>query len=210
MNKKIIVIGIIIIMSLSIVSVSGFYTISQSISVIEQQKKNIENDLNDVNNNLIVVNDQISIINNEINQVVEYLNENISELEKLQSCKRYEMHDPTCIDVAKFLINDKTNEKPYDDDTFNCANYAQEVNNNAEAQGIRCAYVEVNLSGGIPHACVAFNTIDKGIVYYEPQSDEKVNLEIGKDYWADCVVVSPGYYYESDPDNIVEGFTLYW
>jgi len=209
-NKKITVIGAIIIISLSMTSVSGFHTISQSISVIEQQKKNIENDLNDVNNNLIVVNGQISTINNEINHVVEYLNENISELEKLQSCKRYEMQNPTYSDIIKFLINDKTNEKSYDYDTFNCANYAQEVNNNAESQGIRCAYVEVNLSGGIPHACIAFNIIDKGIVYYEPQTDENVNLGIGKDYWADCVVISPGYYYESDPDNIVEGFTLYW
>ena len=210
MNKKIIVIGIIIIMYLSIVSVSGFYTISQSISELEQQKKNVENDLNDINDNLNIVNNQISTINNEINQVIEYLNENISELEKLQSCKRYEMHDPTCIDVAKFLINDKTSEKLYDDDVFNCANYAQEVNNNAEAQGIRCAYVGVNLSGGIPHACVAFNTTDKKIVYYEPQNDKIVYLETGKDYWSDCMTVPPGYYYERDPDWIIEGFTLYW
>jgi hypothetical protein len=57
---------------------------------------------------------------------------------------------------------------------------------------------------------VAFNTTDKGLLYYEPQTDEKVNLQVGKDYWADCVVVQPGYYYEDDPDCIVEDFTLYW
>ena len=209
-NKIITMIGVIIIISLSIVSVSGFYTISQSISIVERQKKNIENDLNDINNNLSVVNSQISDINDKINQVVKSLNENIFELEKLQSGKRYEMRDLTYFDVVKFINNDKTNEKPYDDETFNCANFAQDVNNNAESQGIRCAYVGVNLSGGIPHACIAFNTTDKGIVYYEPQSDEKVNLEIGKDYWADCVVVSSGYYYENDPDWIIEDFTLYW
>jgi len=209
-SKIITVIGVIIIVSLSMVSASGFYTISQSISVVEQQKKNVEDYLNDVNNNLSVVNSQISNVNNEISQVVENLEENISVLEMLESGKRYEIHDPTYSDVIKFLNNDNTNEKPYDDETFNCADFAQEVNNNAEEQGIRCAYVGVNLSCGIPHACVAFDTTDNGIVYYEPQSDEKVNLEIGKDYWADCIVVSPGYYYERDPDWIIEDFTLYW
>jgi len=204
-------IGVIIIISLSIVSVGGFYTVFQSISALEQQKKNLENELNDVNDNLNAVNSQISNVNDEINQVVENLEEGISELEYLESGSRYELHDPSYSEVINFLNNDKTNEKPYDDETFNCANYAQEVNNNAEEHDIRCAYVLVVISDpDVNHACVAFNTTDKGMVYYEPQSDEKVNLETGKDYWADCMIVSSGYYYEHDPDWIIEDFTLYW
>ena len=211
-SKKVTVIGVIIIISLSIVSVSGFYTVFQSISALEQQKRNLENELNDVNDNLNAVNNQISNVNDEINQVVENLEENISELEMLESGDRYELHDPTYSEVVNFISSDKTDKKDHIENVFECRHYAREVNNNSEEQGIRCAYVVVNLSGPESHACVAFNTTDKGLLYYESQTDEKVNLETGKDYFADCVVIpgGAGYYYERNPDNIVEDFTLYW
>ena len=203
-------IGVIIIISLAISSVSGFYTGSQSISALERQKKNVKNEINNINDNLNTVNSQISNVNNEINQVVENLEENISELEYLESGSRYELHDPSYSEVVSLLSSDKTDKKDYIENVFECRHFAQEVNNNSEEQGIRCAYVRVNLSGPYPHACIAFNTTDKGIVYYEPQNDKRVHLEIGKDYWADCMTVSPGYYYERDPESIVEDFTLYW
>lgn len=188
------------------VSASGFYTVSQSISTLERQKKNVENELNDVNDNLNAVNSQISNVNDEINQVVENLEENSSELEYLESGSRYELHDPSYSEVVSFISSDRTDKKDFIENVFECRHFAQEVNNNAEEQGIRCAYVRISLSGPYPHACIAFNTTDKGIVYYEPQSDEKVNLEVGKDYWAECVLG----YYGNDPDCIVEDFTPYW
>jgi hypothetical protein len=44
----------------------------------------------------------------------------------------------------------------------------------------------------------------------ETTSDEKVILVSGKDYWAECVVSKGPYYYESDPDNKILGYTIFW
>jgi prefoldin subunit 5 len=208
-EKKIAIVGIIIILSISILSIIEFSVMSEAISELQQEKKFLENRVQDKMNELQNVNSQISSLNSQINQIQNSLNEAINELELLNSGNRYKLQDPTYSEALSFIRSDKTNIKPYDDDTFNCAHYAQEVNNNAEEQNMRCAYVLVNLSEGA-HALVGFNTTDKGIIYFEPQNDYKVNLETGKDYWADCVVPPAGYYYEPDPTWIIEDFTVFW
>lgn len=126
----------------------------------------------------------------------------------LKSGKRYELHDPTYSEVKTFLNLDKT-DRIYDEG-FVCRHYAQHLNNNAEEQGIRCAYVHIDLSGGKPHACIAFNVTYQGIIYFEPSNDWKVVLRLTKDYFADCIVCPSGYYYKRDPDCIVEDFELFW
>ena len=145
----------------------------------------------------------------KINQTRNSLNNVAEELKLLRSGKRYTLHDPTYSEVISFITSDKTDKKQYSEH-FTCINFAQEVNNNAEARGIRCGVVFVNLSGGDGHALVAFNTMDRGLVFFEPQSDERVNLQVGKDYWADCVIPRGNYYYERNPDNIVKDFKIVW
>lgn len=95
-----------------------------------------------------------------------------------------ELHDPTYKELEEFLARNKTNLKPYieDEDEFVCFNFAAEVNNNAELEGIRAALVILCFQHSAGHAIVAFETVDKGLIFIEPQSDEVVTPVIGKPY----------------------------
>jgi hypothetical protein len=55
------------------------------------------------------------------------------------------------------------------------------VNNNAEAEGLRCAFVLLCYDVG-QHAVVAFQTTDRGLVYIEPQTDAVIHPEVGDTY----------------------------
>jgi hypothetical protein len=164
-----------------------------------------ENELNRINN-------QLSNLKENLEQTNLSLQENISELEKLQSGNKYELHDPTYNEVANFIASDTTDEIPYDSETFDCEHFSQLVNNNSENQGMRCAYVILYFyDTNTGHAIVGFNTVDRGMVYVEPQSDEWVeNLEVGNDYWTDCVVPNDDYYYEDAPNDTIKEILIFW
>jgi hypothetical protein len=106
----------------------------------------------------------------------------------------YTIKDPTWAEVIAFLAKDKTNEKTYVDPSYVCAHFSRDVCNNAEAAGIRCAVVELRFVSEQGHLIVAFNTLDRGLVYFEPQSDEQAMPAIGKKYYT-TVIPKPGYYY---------------
>jgi len=84
--------------------------------------------------------------------------------------------------VTKFLKEDRIDKKNYKEGIYVCSHFARDVCNNAEAEGLRCAYVGLVFQEG-GHAIIAFNTIDEGLVYFEPQSDEIVTPVIGKQYY---------------------------
>ncbi len=114
---------------------------------------------------------------------------------------------PSYSEVRTFLRRDRTDRVRYDLDDFNCTDYSAAVVNNAAAEGIRAAFVRVSYTDedAANHTIVAFDTIDRGLVYFEPQSDEKVNLTLGKRFYQ-SIIPSPGYYYErpSFDDTVIE------
>lgn len=75
--------------------------------------------------------------------------------------------DPTWDELIAFLHSDDTDERLYIEDSFVCADFAEMVHNNAEASGIKAAYVGVDFVEGEGHALTAFNTTDKGLVYVD-------------------------------------------
>ncbi len=165
-------------------------------------------DMSSYEKNLSSTNDGIQDLRQELNATNNGLEETFQDIQHLKNRSKYNLHNPTYEEAYNFILNDTTDVNTYNDSSYNCAHFSRDVNNNAEKQGMRTAYVEITLRWQ-PHAIVAFNTTDRGLVFFEPQSDELVELEIGKDYWAECVVAdSPGYDY--NPFNIVESFTLYW
>jgi hypothetical protein len=122
----------------------------------------------------------------------------------------YTIKDPTWAQVLAFLANDKTDEKPYINDTYVCSHFSRDVCNNAEAAGIRCAVVELRFVSEQGHLIVAFNTIDRGLVYFEPQSDEQAMPTIGKKYYT-IVIPKPGYYYLPPTyDDTIADMVLIW
>jgi hypothetical protein len=84
--------------------------------------------------------------------------------------------------MKTFLAQDPTNNKNYVENKYVCVDFAAAVNNTAEAQGIRCAMVDIFYPDGYGHTIVAFDTTDKGLIYVEPQFDQEVELVVGRSY----------------------------
>lgn len=196
--KKISIIVVIVIMIVSIPSLVVIANITLMETELNGEIRTMEGDL--------------STTSNQLQQLQEELSMTEEEVEKLNAGEKYDLINPTYENVLSFISEDKTNNMDYNEDTFYCIHYASLVNNNAESQDIRCGYVVLWFEGSdIGHALVAFNITDKGMVYIEPQTDEFVeNLDVGNDYWTDCVIPEPGYYYEEDPTDTIEEIVIYW
>jgi len=127
-------------------------------------------------------------------------------------------------ELKSFLLKDKTDEIPYDYDSFVCADFAERLHNNAEAAGIRAAYVAIQLGpspefprvGG--HALNAFETTDRGLVYIDCTGssnredinrDTIVNVEVGKEYIPQSIFPEPDWYWLS-VGEILEIETIQW
>lgn len=124
--------------------------------------------------------------------------------------------DPTYDELITFIRNDKTDEIGYNPDSFVCADYAKTVHDNAEKVGIRAAFVSISFSNNQDgHACNAFNTTDKGLVFVDCTSpypypignnDAIATLEEGHIYKIKGLFGSSNYF-----DNlVVSNYDIYW
>ena len=121
----------------------------------------------------------------------------------------YTLKDPTYKQAITFLGEDKTDKNKYVEDTYVCSHYARDVCNNAEAQGLRCAFVNIRYPEA-GHSIIAFNTIDIGLVYFDSQTDDRVKPVIGERYYK-CVEPKPGYYYEKPMhDDTIMDILIIW
>lgn len=75
--------------------------------------------------------------------------------------------DPTWDELITFLQKDNTDDRMYMVGLFVCADFAEMLHNNAEASGIKAAWVSVDFTIGEGHALNAFNTTDNGLVYVD-------------------------------------------
>ena len=104
---------------------------------------------------------------------------------------RVELTNPTYKELMEFLADDETDSKPYVLNEYVSFDFAVELNNNAEANGIRAAYVAV-FSQEWGHGMVAFETTDEGLIFIESQSDREVRLVVGEPYpWRLVGAISP-------------------
>ncbi|UCH42573.1 MAG: hypothetical protein JSW16_07130 [Dehalococcoidales bacterium] len=76
--------------------------------------------------------------------------------------------NPTYAELVAFISKDGTDTNEYIPGKYVCADFAEDVHNNAEAAGIRAAWVGIEFEGDdIGHALNAFETTDKGLVYID-------------------------------------------
>jgi hypothetical protein len=124
----------------------------------------------------------------------------------------YTLRDPTYAQALAFIKDDKTDENEYIEDAYGvyvCTHFSRDVCNNAEQQGIRCAFVEVRYPDG-GHALIAFDTIDEGLVYFDAVSDDRARPVIGERYYQ-CLEPKPGYYYERPSfDDTIMDILVIW
>ena len=113
--------------------------------------------------------------------------------------------DPSWEELQTFLKSDTTNELYYNQNSFVCTSFAEILQNNAEAAGIRAAFVFIYFKQGICslpnqtgcsmacvftlHACNAFQTTDRGLIYIDDTGtvdgqgvDCTVNISVGQNY----------------------------
>lgn len=108
--------------------------------------------------------------------------------------------NPTFAELVAFLERDCTDEYSYifgpPKNAFVCSDFAETVHNNAEAAGIRAAWVGLDVEGETEgHALNAFETTDLGLVYIDCTGkglwdespnrsswDRRARVEIGKPY----------------------------
>jgi len=123
------------------------------------------------------------------------------------------LKDPSWSQLLDFLLADDTDSHPYVYPTFVCEDFAEMLQSHARSAGWRCAIVNVQLSGypdwfgyGIPsntgHACNAFNTPDRGLVYIDDtrtpgagptNQDNIVDIQVGEEYIPMALFPSPGW-----------------
>jgi len=106
-------------------------------------------------------------------------------------------YNPTYAEVQEILAEtDKTT--------------AMELNNCAEANGIRTAYVRCQIErestkGTVfVYNLVAFKTTDRGFIFIRPRSHEEVEVKIGKSYSGLNGFLSPPY------DDTITKITIFW
>jgi len=80
--------------------------------------------------------------------------------------------NPTWEQLFYFLQDDETDAQPYTS-TYICADFAETLHNNAEAIGIRAAFVAIPESD---HALNAFETTDEGLVYIDCTGESPTTL----------------------------------
>jgi hypothetical protein len=115
-----------------------------------------------------------------------------------------QLSNPTWGQLVNFLEEDDTDRHPYVYPAFVCEDFAKMLQDHATQAGLRCAILHVQLSGypdwfgyGIPsntgHACNAFQTTDRGLVYVDDTgmpsghlppggADKIVDIQVGHHY----------------------------
>lgn len=97
------------------------------------------------------------------------------------SSQAIELRNPTFQELRDFILRDPTSRNEFVLNHYECRHFATDVNNNAEAEGLRCAFVLLCFDRG-QHAVVAFDTTDEGLIYIEPQTDAAIHPEVGGKY----------------------------
>ena len=127
--------------------------------------------------------------------------------------------DPTWLELRTFLQEDKTDKHLYIPGEYECGNFAKELHNNAEAAGIRAAFVGIHFTNELPHAINAFKTTDRGLVYIDVTGDRTPislsNLDsratVVKDEIYRVTLIFPeGGWGLTQGNSIVQSIEIYW
>ena len=115
----------------------------------------------------------------------------------------YNIRDPTYQEALQFVASDQTDKNAYDEQTYICFDFSADFEANAFEAGYRVGLVYIEFVD-FAHSIVAFDTIDRGLIFIEPQDDEIVTLTVGKPYWDRTIYELPDY-----NDTIIR-FVVIW
>lgn len=183
---------------------------SIKLGTTETELQSTKEELHSVETELASTLDSLDTIQAEMDITRDALTDLEISYDGLMTGHGYTIKDPTYREMMSFLRADDTDKAEYIKGKYECTGFATDLCNSAETEGIRCAYVTLKFPGGNGHAIVAFNTIDKGLIYVEPQFDDLVRVEIGE-YFYKCIMPKAGYIYEKpDYDDTIEEVLVAW
>ncbi len=181
-----------------------------SLAATESKLETAEDELQSAETELAAALDTASMVRSELDEKEGEIAELQTSYDGLMAGHGYTIKDPTYQEMVNFISGDDTDKAEYITGEYECTDFATRLCNNAEEKGIRCAYVSIRFPGGSGHAIVAFNTIDKGLIYIEPQYDDLVDIVIGKPFYK-CVVPKEGVVYEKPAqDDTIEKVLVAW
>jgi len=170
-------------------------------SSLELQVTGLKDETSELSGEVTVLESEVSNLQTEVSgletQVTESYNQGYSEGHEAGYAEGYVegmdfvtengyyIRDPTYAEAVAFVAYDLTDKHEYSDD-YVCYDFTSDFNENAEEQGYRCGFVYMTFSNGA-HAIACFNTVDEGLIYIEPQTDEIVTPKIGQTYNGDIV-----------------------
>lgn len=167
-----------------------------------------QSELSNTQDNMSGLSAELEATRKDLNATVLELADTQAKLSAIET-GAFHLHNPTLGEALDFLEDDRTDSHDYIDDEYVCSHFASEVNNNAEDDGIRCAFVDIRFPDSA-HAIIAFETVDEGIVYFDPISDEWVRPAVGRNYWK-CIEPKAGYKYEKPPfDDTILDIVIIW
>jgi hypothetical protein len=112
--------------------------------------------------------------------------------EPIELINNLNVTNPTFAELIAFVKEDPTDEHYYATDVdvyvgaaevpYVCSDFAEDVHNNAEAAGIRTAWVSIDFEGDDEgHALNAFETTDRGLVYIDCTGQGLLSLLLSYD-----------------------------
>jgi len=124
-------------------------------------------------------------------------------------------------ELQKFLLDDQTDKIAYVEDVFNCSDYAELLQHNAENKGIHCAWVYVDLLEFIGHSCNAFNTTDRGLIFVDDSGvpsgmnhpfnmDKTVIVNKGSSYIPESLFPESGWISQWKNAGTITDYKIYW
>jgi len=106
--------------------------------------------------------------------------------------------------LMQFVLEDYTDESPYIEDLQMCGSFAETLHNNAEAAGIRAAWVSIELEGQeIGHALNAFVTSDRGLVFIDCTGEDSSSLVVAGVEPGSCDYDKVAYVQVGEPYGLV-------
>jgi hypothetical protein len=114
----------------------------------------------------------------------------------------YNIRDPTYTEMLNFIAVDQTDKNTYNL-TYDCHDFTRDVLENAFILGLKGGYVYIEFAESA-HAIVCFDTVDKGLVFVEPQSDDLMSVAVGIHYWDRAIYEEPEY------DDTIVQFDIIW
>lgn len=193
-EKKIYIVSIVIIMLLVIGSVSFIFLKLQTYDELSRNLNDLKAELNSANTQLQTKQDEYE--------------ETLEELQNLRSGNEYDLHDPTSSEVTIFINQIKDSYSFAELDT-------QIINSEAETKGIRCGIANIIFNTNNEDIdIITFNTTDESMIYFDPILSYWVeNLEVGNDYYSDCVIYDDGLMSSSDfsmLNSIIKEILFIW